>query len=126
MTNITKPLKIDLLIMSTVTLQHRKFYISVFFAVTGISHYSSKENGFRVFVPQRRPLDKEVVRYRVQDLSCEGQRLHPTNTFNINYQDFLHSQNSKQESCHAQGNAGPRAITQHLKQQQHKHKKGGG
>lgn len=82
-----------------------------------LSHHSSQENGFGVFVPQRRPLYKEVVGYRIQDLPSERQRLDTANTLSVNYQDFLYSQNSKEESCYTQGNAGPRAVTQHLKTQ---------
>lgn len=82
-----------------------------------LSHHSSQENGFGVFVPQRRPLYKEVVGYRIQDLPSERQRLDTANTLSVNYQDFLYSQNSKEESCYTQGDAGPRAVTQHLKTQ---------
>lgn len=82
-----------------------------------LSHHSSQENGFGVFVPQRRPLYKEVVGYRIQDLPSERQRLDMANTLSVNYQDFLYSQNSKEESCYTQGDAGPRAVTQHLKTQ---------
>lgn len=84
------------------------------------SHYPPKENGFGVSVSQRGPLHEEIVWYRVQDPPRQWQRLHPANAFNINYEDFLHSQNSKQESCHTQGDAGPRAVTQHLKQHTHR------
>lgn len=80
-----------------------------------LSHHSSQENGFGVFVPQRRPLYKEVVGYRIQDLPSERQRLHTANTLSVNYQDFLYSQNSKEESCCTKGNARSRAVTQHLK-----------
>lgn len=82
-----------------------------------LSHHSSQENGFGVFVPQRQPLYKEVVGYRIQDLPSERQRLDTANTLSVNYQDFLYSQNSKEESCYTQGDAGPRAVTQHLKTQ---------
>ncbi len=79
------------------------------------SHYSSEEYGFGIFVPQTGPLHKEIIWDWVQNLPRERQSLHTANTFNVNNQDFLHSQNSEQESCHTQRNAGPRAITQHLK-----------
>lgn len=87
-----------------------------------LSHHSSEENGFGVFVPQRRPLYKEVVGYRIQDLPSERQRLDTANTLSVNYQDFLYSQNSKEESCYTKGNARPRAVTQHLE----KHRRGRG
>lgn len=83
---------------------------------TSVSHNPSQKNGPGVFVPQRRPLNEEVVRQPVEKPSCQRQRVHPTHTLHINHQHLLHSKESEQERCHTHGNAGSWAVTQHLQQ----------
>lgn len=87
-------------------------------------YYSPQKNRLGVFVSQRGPLHKEAVRQPIQDLSCQRQWVHSANAFDVHNQHFLHSHDAEEESCRTKWNASPRAVTQHLKQQKHRDRRG--